>query len=75
MPKKKKKGGGGGKKKGGGGPSRKSEERMKKAMIEDRTFGMKNKKGWGFFVKKTDVVDACMLKHFNARWCGEQGLL
>jgi len=67
MPKKKKKGGGGGKKKGGGGPSRKSEERMKKAMIEDRTFGMKNKKG-----KKQQKMIATIKNQINSRGSGKQ---
>jgi len=67
MPKKKKAGGGGKKKKGGGGPSRKSEEKMKKAMIEDRTFGMKNKKG-----KKQQKMIATIKNQINSRGSGKQ---
>lgn len=67
MPKKKKKGGAGGKKKGGGGSSRKSEERAKKAMIEDRTFGMKNKKG-----KKQQKMIATIKNQVNSRGAGKQ---
>lgn len=63
MPKKKN--AGGGKKKGGGG-SRKAEERMKKALIEDKTFGMKNKKG-----KKQQKKIATIKNQINSRGSGK----